>query len=510
MLIVAFMLSLCQNLWSQTEKPKRKEYADIKLTINITSKIYPETRLKIYSSNMPFSGTSYNISANSEGKIYEQNVVKGGTNMFSIPSTDSQMYFAIFLTGDYPYLRGLGSLENIYPIEAGRSITCEIDNNDYIFSGYKVEALNIQSKIAKTVFSPDAIEGTFMNLSNAFDYEGYFKLTEAYDANLLRMRLALVEANKNKISAEEAESLNAYCFGLDLSRATDYKTKLESWGNMERPNGKLSFYKALKQHLKSKTELSIKPKISPELLAKSTTYCARLLDEILLFERLKEESFSWKRSDDFFSKTIEHIKQNYIGAVKDKLFAEMSIRFNSKSNFNNHLAELAMFVSDEKYRALIIDKAQKSTKGFPFRPFKLKNENGDDMTLENFKNKVVVLDYWYTGCINCVSATAAIRPTYERYSKNKDVVFATVCIDKDRNQWLKSIKGQKYTHSGYLNLYTNGQGADNDLIKYYNIIGYPRLMMFKNGKLISSNVPSPTTDKGEAVEKMIEEALASN
>lgn len=113
------------------------------------------------------------------------------------------------------------------------------------------------------------------------------------------------------------------------------------------------------------------------------------------------------------------------------------------------------------------------------------------MTQEFLKGKVVILDFWFTGCGGCAYLNKQMTPVYEYYKNNPEIVFVTIAIDKDMEMWKKIGLGSGlYTHEGSVNLYTNGLGREHPIIDYYGITGFPTMIIIdKEGRVITRNPP---------------------
>jgi len=131
--------------------------------------------------------------------------------------------------------------------------------------------------------------------------------------------------------------------------------------------------------------------------------------------------------------------------------------------------------------------------------FKLTDTNGKIVWLTDFRGKVVVLDFWFTGCINCMNFYRTSLSDAERhYNHNPQVVFVSVCIDKERDKWRKSLEKGKYTSATSVNLYTDGLGDQHPVIKQYNVGTYPQpIVIEKNGNIISRS--EHLTEPGELI-----------
>jgi len=145
-------------------------------------------------------------------------------------------------------------------------------------------------------------------------------------------------------------------------------------------------------------------------------------------------------------------------------------------------------------KSLIQDFRKLYTRGQSVAPFFLTGKNNEIISISDYKDKVVVLDFWFTGCRGCMILAHSLKIAKKRLADDTDIVFISVSIDKDKNTWLKSVSEEKYTHADFINTYTGGDGMDHPLIKRYSITAYPRLMIIgKNNKLATANPHIPNS-----------------
>jgi len=153
---------------------------------------------------------------------------------------------------------------------------------------------------------------------------------------------------------------------------------------------------------------------------------------------------------------------------------------------------LETLVRNSTLKSLIQDFKLLYTRGQSVVPFSLTGKNGETISISDYKDKVVVLDFWFTGCKGCIVLASSLKVAKKRLADDTDIVFISVSIDRDKETWLKSVSEEKYTHADFINTYTGGEGMDHPVIKRYSITAYPRLIIIgKNNKLSTANPHFP-------------------
>ena len=146
------------------------------------------------------------------------------------------------------------------------------------------------------------------------------------------------------------------------------------------------------------------------------------------------------------------------------------------------------------------------TVGKPAFNFNLKNASGKYFQLKDFKDKVVILDFWFYGCSGCLKLSKVMVGVRERYKDNSKVVFISISVDINKERWFKGIK--EYQMENEINLYTEGKGESHPVITSYNIFGYPTLLVIgKRNIFYSINPPNPIADNGRGLIDLIQKAL---
>ena len=85
----------------------------------------------------------------------------------------------------------------------------------------------------------------------------------------------------------------------------------------------------------------------------------------------------------------------------------------------------------------------------PLPKFVLKDLDSKEVTLEKYKGKVVLLDFWATWCKPCVEAIPELRRLHEELGKDKKFMVVGISVDvgKDATKRVKKfIKKQKISY----------------------------------------------------------------
>jgi len=121
--------------------------------------------------------------------------------------------------------------------------------------------------------------------------------------------------------------------------------------------------------------------------------------------------------------------------------------------------------------------------------FKLKSIQGDTISLSQFKGKLVYLKFWASWCGDCIKEVVPQRRIEEDLYSNSSVVFINISVDKDLDDWRKSVERNKLV--GYELISQNGGEADVRI--NYGVHEIPRYILIgKDGKVIENNAPKPS------------------
>lgn len=105
--------------------------------------------------------------------------------------------------------------------------------------------------------------------------------------------------------------------------------------------------------------------------------------------------------------------------------------------------------------------------------FSLPDVNGVLHEWEDFKNKVVFMDFWYAGCIPCrLYIKNVVVPVMSYYKGDQRVAFVMVSTDSKQSLARVLERGGLGLEDA-LNLYTDGKRFDHPILRHYGIHSYP-------------------------------------
>ncbi|MDZ7716594.1 MAG: TlpA disulfide reductase family protein [Balneolaceae bacterium] len=75
--------------------------------------------------------------------------------------------------------------------------------------------------------------------------------------------------------------------------------------------------------------------------------------------------------------------------------------------------------------------------------------DGKKANLNQFRGKVIFLNYWATWCPPCIAEMPSIQELYETYKQNPDVAFVMINLDENVEKAKSFLENKKYTFGSY-------------------------------------------------------------
>lgn len=119
-----------------------------------------------------------------------------------------------------------------------------------------------------------------------------------------------------------------------------------------------------------------------------------------------------------------------------------------------------------------IEKFKPLAYGQPAPNFTLPNLNGDLVSLTDFKNKVILVDFWASWCKPCRDQSPELVELHNNY-RSKGLTIMSVSLDRNNERWLQAIKDDNlnWTHVSNLKHWKDPIAAE------YNVRSIPELFL---------------------------------
>jgi len=139
--------------------------------------------------------------------------------------------------------------------------------------------------------------------------------------------------------------------------------------------------------------------------------------------------------------------------------------------------------------------------GQPAPDFTLADINGNQVSLSDFVDKVVYLDFWASWCGPCMREVPYAKELKKRMAKETDLVFLYISVDSDANAWRNTVVQQQIQ-----GVHLNVPGFDHEVPQSFNLRGVPTFFIIgRDGKIIDNRPPRPSDPE---IDRALKEALA--
>ena len=130
--------------------------------------------------------------------------------------------------------------------------------------------------------------------------------------------------------------------------------------------------------------------------------------------------------------------------------------------------------------------------------FSGESPEGETITLESLRGKVVLIDFWASWCGPCRRENPNVVRVYDEY-KDKGFEILGVSLDNKRDRWVKAIADDKLTWPQISDL----QGWRSAVARQYGVSSIPQTVLLDaEGRILARNL------RGAALEQKLAEVFA--
>lgn len=380
----------------------------------------------------------------------------------------------------------LGQYNIFIDNKVGKSVF--MATNDNIILDYKKLGDKNSYKILGTRIAENVLNFNSFNFNNVSyqlennidldDTEAYFKNIEAEHNDNIKNMLTTYTAD-NFIPRQDFFDINEKNITIStLLLYDEYQKKYN-----------LNFNKKLPEN-KFITNLEKTITLNDNTLINNSEYAT-----YIKYQYIKSDTTDLDEDTKFINAIAKLKKSDF----KDRLVFNLAKQSLENTKDANKIAQIETQFQDQFLNPKVtqnfkqnITNAKRMALGQTAPNFLATNSKGETVSLDSFIGKFVVIDVWATWCGPCKYQSPKFDKVANTYKKSDDIVFIALSVDEKIDKWIIDIKDKKVN---VLQLHVKNE---TEFSKLYNISSIPRFILIgKNGELINSSLPFPSTDEFE-------------
>jgi len=133
--------------------------------------------------------------------------------------------------------------------------------------------------------------------------------------------------------------------------------------------------------------------------------------------------------------------------------------------------------------------------GKPAPGFTLTDIDGQEVSLDDFRGKVVYLDFWASWCGPCMQQVPHAKQLKKRMKDQEDLVFLYISVDTDQSAWRRTVENSEIE-----GVHLNVPGFGHEVPESYNLKGVPTFYLIgRDGNIVDNRPPRPSHDNVDEV-----------
>ena len=132
--------------------------------------------------------------------------------------------------------------------------------------------------------------------------------------------------------------------------------------------------------------------------------------------------------------------------------------------------------------------------------FEVRGFNGEALSLNKYRGKVILLDFWATWCGPCLEEMPNVKRVYRKY-KDQNFQIIGISLDTNRSSLRSYLQRERITWPQFF----DGAGWDNSVAQKYEVNGIPQTYLIDgNGFIRKENL------RGRALDAAVAELVNEN
>lgn len=177
-------------------------------------------------------------------------------------------------------------------------------------------------------------------------------------------------------------------------------------------------------------------------------------------------------------------KENFLlqvssgGILPLKLISKDTVRYKLyriTTSVDDIILSVLRNIGNTSYKQFIME-------GKPIPKFDFTDLQGKLYNSETTRNKIIVLKFWFIGCVKCVEEMPDLNKLVETYRNREDILFISLALDK-KEELLQFLKKRKFKYAVVAN-------QRDYLSNNFDITGYPTHIIINKMGLVVKVVNS--------------------
>lgn len=205
-------------------------------------------------------------------------------------------------------------------------------------------------------------------------------------------------------------------------------------------------------------------------------------------EELKSIEAEYEKEDSVKIHFIEeYVTKNGTSIVSPYIVLRYLAGMYELAELENITTKLSKEIENSVYVKDINDRIatlKKTAIGSPAPLFSMNDAEGNPISLESFKGKYVLVDFWASWCGPCRAENPNVVAAYNKFHEKGFEIFG-VSLDESKDKWIEAIGKDGLTWSHVSDL----KGWENEAAKLYGVQGIPfSVLIDKEGVIIAKNL----------------------
>ena len=216
-------------------------------------------------------------------------------------------------------------------------------------------------------------------------------------------------------------------------------------------------------------------------------------------EALASSRYFWFL-DDYFLRNVEVAELTRRAGLSRRRFVDSVTSREAKTILSTQVLDVYTRYQVRHTSSMTPDEFFVLEPGDTLKNFSLINEIDSVVSMTDFKDRIVYIDFWATWCGPCIKDFPELNKLIDQYKSDKRITFMNICLESGQPEWKRSLKKHEL---GGVNLYAPGNWS-NFLMKNFEIHGIPHHALIDRGNIVYRNHADGPYQARQQIDSLLE------